>query len=71
MRRNQVTKNKERKEINNRLKDIGKEIGVVLSKLHKQQSEAWLEDIKGWQRIVKTEEKRTENKHKKNKQKKM
>jgi hypothetical protein len=52
-RRSQMIEEEEKEEINNKLKDIGKEIGVLLPKLHKQWSEAWLDDIKGWQRILK------------------
>jgi hypothetical protein len=45
-------------ETNNKLKDIGKAIGVSLPKLHKQWSEAWIKDMKGWQRIIKEKRKK-------------
>ena len=52
-RKNQEVKEEERIEINSKLKDIGKDTEVVLPKLHRQWSAAWIEDIKGWQRIFK------------------
>jgi len=51
--KNQETEKKEIIEINNKLKAIGKSMEVTLPKLHRQWSEAWIEDIKGWQRIFK------------------
>jgi hypothetical protein len=57
IKRNQEIEKEEKKEINKKLIDIGKEIGAVLPKLHKQWSEAWIDDIKGWQRILKDKRK--------------
>jgi hypothetical protein len=57
IRKNQEIEKEEKEEINNKLKNIGKEIGVTLPKLHKQWSEAWIDDIKGWQRILKDKRK--------------
>ena len=56
--KNQDSEENERTETNNKLKYIGKAIGVVLPKLHRQWSEAWIEDMKGWQRIIKEKRKK-------------
>ena len=57
LRKNTRTEEVERIKINNKLKAIGKEVGVILPKLHRQWSEAWIDDIKGWQRIFKEKRK--------------
>src|SRR6185295_1108606 len=54
---NQEAEENEREETNNKLRAIGAEIGVSLSNLHRQWSKAWIEDIKGWQRIFKEKKK--------------
>ena len=56
--KNQDSEENKRTETNNKLKAIGEAIGVSLPKLHRQQSEAWIEDIKGWQRIIKEKRKK-------------
>ena len=55
--KNQEVKEEERIEVNDKPKVIGKEIEASLPKLHRQWSEAWIEDIKGWQRIIKEKRK--------------
>ena len=56
--KNQEVKEEERIEVNDKLKAIGKEIEASLPKLHRQWLEAWIEDIKGWQRIIKEKRKK-------------
>src|ERR1043165_9389809 len=51
--KNQEVKEEERIEINNKLKVIEKEIKASLPKLYRQWSEAWIDDVKDWQRIIK------------------
>ena len=56
--KNQEVGKNEEVEINNKLQIIGKELGATLPKLHRQWSEAWIDDMKGWQRIIKEKRKK-------------
>jgi hypothetical protein len=48
----QAVTEEERNEINEQLKILGKEIGAKLPKLQRQWSNAWIEDIKGWKKLL-------------------
>ena len=49
--RGKVVKKEERIDVNSKLVSIGVEIGVSLPELHRRWSDAWIEDIRGWQGV--------------------
>jgi Zn-dependent oligopeptidase len=44
--------------VNEQLKELGKEIGAKLSKLQRQWSNAWIEDMKGWRKLLQERKKK-------------
>jgi hypothetical protein len=44
--------------VNEQLKELGKEIGAKLPKLQRQWSNAWIEDMKGWRKLLQERKKK-------------
>ena len=49
--RGKVVEKEERIDVNSKLVSIGVEMGVTLPELHRWWSDAWIEDIRGWQGV--------------------
>ena len=49
---------KERSKINKQLRTLDREIGARLPKLQRQWSSAWIEDAKGWQKLLQEKKKK-------------
>jgi exonuclease III len=58
-RKNQEVTEEERSKTNEQVKELGKKLGAKLPKLQRQWSNAWIEDMKGWQKLLQ-EKKRKE-----------
>src|ERR1043165_3950608 len=52
------TTEKEKGEVNDMLKTLGKKEGAKLPKLQRQWSKAWIENMKGWQKLLQGKRKR-------------
>jgi preprotein translocase subunit SecD len=57
-RKNQEVTEEERSRTNEQLKALGNKIGAKLPKLQRHWSHAWIEDIKGWQKLLQEKKKK-------------
>jgi len=57
-RKGQKVIEEERRELNGKIKDLSKEIGAKLPKIQRQWSSEWIEDMKGWQKILQEKKKK-------------
>jgi len=56
--RGQKVTEADKSELNRNLKMLSKKIGARLPKIQRQWSDAWIEDIKGWQKILQEKKKK-------------
>jgi hypothetical protein len=56
--RGQKVTEADKSEVNGNLKMLGKKVGARLPKIQRQWSDAWIEDIKGWQKILQEKKKK-------------
>ena len=58
MKKSQRVIEEEKRELNERIKALSKKIGARLSRIQRQWSSKWIEDMKGWQKILQEKKKR-------------